>query len=174
MVQHHEFMLGHAISVSIISMLIARGAQNANEKTLELCGVGGFLHDIGKTQISRDIVAKYSDLAPDQWKEMRHHPALGAKMVEGCQNVPDEVRLIIMQHHEQPGGSGYPTGMRGPKIFYPAKIVGIADAFAAMISPQAAIKMRTPEEAMSEMQQEPGKFDKELLAVTATMFKLRG
>lgn len=173
MVQHHDFMLGHAVSVSVISMLIARGAQNANEKTLELCGIGGFLHDLGKSQISKAIVPKYSDMTPEQWKEMRHHPALGVKMLEKCQNVSDEVKLIIMQHHEQPGGSGYPAGMRGPKIFYPAKIVGLADTFAAMITPYVSNRIYTPEQAITEMLQESGKFDKDLLAVTAAMFKIR-
>ena len=173
MVQHHEFILGHSISVSIIAMLIARGAKNANEKTLELCGLGGFLHDIGKTQISSDIVAKYSDMTPEQWKEMRHHPLLGVKMLEQCQNVSDEVKLIILQHHEQPGGSGYPSGLRGPKLFYPSKIVAIADTFAAMISPQANRRTYTPEQAIQEMGQEPGKYDKDLLAVTAQMFRIK-
>jgi putative nucleotidyltransferase with HDIG domain len=173
MVQHHEFILSHSISVSIIAMLIARGAQNANEKTLELCGIGGFLHDIGKTQISQSIVAKYSDMTPEQWKEMRHHPLLGVKMLEECKNVSDEVKLIILQHHEQPGGSGYPSGLRGPKLFYPSKIVAIADTFAAMVSPQANRRIYTPEQALYEMGQEPGKYDKDLLAVTAQMFKIK-
>lgn len=173
MAQHHQFMMSHAVSVSVISMLLARGAQQANEKTLELCGVGGFLHDLGKSQISHDIVSKYADLTPEQWREMRHHPLLGVKMLERCANVPEEIKLIILQHHEQPNGGGYPNGTRGPKIFFPAKVVSIADTFSAMISDQCYKRTFTPEQALSEMLQEPGHYDRDLLATIGQMFRIK-
>lgn len=173
MAQHHDFMMSHAVSVSVIAMLIARGAESFSERTLELCGIGGFLHDLGKSQISPEIVPKYSDLTPEQWKEMRHHCLLGVKMLERCENAPEEVKQIILHHHEQPGGGGYPAGIRGPRIFYPAKIVAIADTFSAMISNESYLRTFTPEQALAEMHQEPGRYDKELLRVVGKMFRIK-
>lgn len=170
MAQSHEYMLGHAITVSVIAMLIARHAKNTNERMLEICGAGGFLHDIGKCQLNPEIVNAYSKLTPEQWKEMRHHPKLGVRMLDRCENVSDEVKLVVMQHHEQPGGGGYPDGLRGPRIFFPAKIVAIADGFASMISNETTGRVYSPREAIIEMQNDVGKYDRELLAVAEDMF----
>ena len=170
MAQAHEYMLGHAITVSVISMLIARNANNSNDRMLEICGAGGFLHDIGKCQLNPEIVNAYSKLTPEQWKEMRHHPRLGVRMLDKCENISDEVKLVVAQHHEQPGGAGYPEGLRGPRIFFPAKIVSIADGFASMISSGTTGRSYSPEEAVHEMQNEVGKYDRELLRVAEEMF----
>ena len=52
-------------------------------------------------------------------------------MIENTQNIPDEVRYIVYQHHEQPCAKGYPNGLGGPVIYYPAKIVALADGLSA-------------------------------------------
>jgi putative nucleotidyltransferase with HDIG domain len=170
MVCHGDYLYYHSIAVSILSMFIAKASGQFNQRTLELVGFGGFLHDIGSTQIPKEIVCSPDDLTEKQWGEMHAHTAFGLKMVESTQNIPEEVRYIIYQHHEEPGGNGYPNGIRGPVIYYPAKIVALADGFNALISNRPFRPAYSTVESIRIIQQAVGKYDRGLVAVLTSIF----
>ena len=105
---------------------------------------------------------------------MRAHTTLGMRMLEGTPNVSDEVRYILYQHHEEPGGKGYPNGLLGPVIYYPAKIVALADAFSALISKRPFRAAYTVEQAIALLEAGNGqKHDRELVHLMGSIF-LRG
>jgi len=167
---HGEYIYYHSIATAIFSMFIAKATGQFNRRTLELVGLGGFLHDIGCTQLPKEITEADDDLTAAQWKQMRTHPKLGLQMIEKTQSIPDEVRYIVYQHHEEPSGRGYPNGLKGPVIYYPAKIVAMADCFSALISKRPFRAAYTIEQAIGIMQNENGKFDRDLLNVLSTIF----
>ncbi len=167
---HGEYLYYHSISTAVVSMFLAKASGQANARMLEICGMGGFLHDIGLTMLPKEVVDSPTDLTAAQWREMRSHPKLGIKMAEGTPNIPDEVRYIIFQHHEEPGGSGYPSGLRGPVIFYPAKIVGLADSFCALITKRPFREAYTIEQALGIIQHEIGKYDRDLVKLLVGIF----
>ena len=167
---HGEYLYYHSISTAIVSMFLAKASGQANARMLEICGLGGFLHDVGLTMLPKEIVDSPTDLTPAQWREMRSHTKLGLKMLEGTPNIPDEVRYIVFQHHEEPGGSGYPSGLRGPVIFYPAKIVGLADSFCALITKRPFRDAYTVEQAIGIIQHEVGKYDRDLVKLLVSLF----
>ncbi|OFZ19886.1 MAG: hypothetical protein A2X94_14605 [Bdellovibrionales bacterium GWB1_55_8] len=173
LVSHGEYLYYHAIAVAIFSMFIAKASGQFNQRTLELVGLGGFLHDIGYTQIPRELVYNPNDLTPDQWKMMRSHPKLGLNMLENTKNIPDEVRYIVYQHHEEPSGQGYPNGLRGPVIYYPAKIVSLADSFSALISKRPFRPAYSVEDAIGIIQAAVGKYDRDLVKVMVSVFQTR-
>jgi putative nucleotidyltransferase with HDIG domain len=170
LVSHGEYLYYHSIAVSIFSMFIARASGQFNQRMLELVGMGGFLHDIGSTQLPKEVVCSPTELTPDQWTEMRSHTTLGMKMLEATSGIPDEVRFIVYQHHEEPGGAGYPNGIRGPVIYYPAKIVALADAFSALISTRPFRPAYPVEKALQMIHQANGKFDRDLVAILISVF----
>jgi putative nucleotidyltransferase with HDIG domain len=167
---HGEYLYYHSISVAVVSMFLAKASGQATPRMLEVCGLGGFLHDVGLTLLPKEIVDSPTDLSAAQWREMRSHPKLGIKMMDGLPNIPDEVRYIIFQHHEEPGGSGYPSGLRGPVIFYPAKIVGLADSFCALITRRPFREAYTIEQALGIIQHEVGKYDREQVQLLTAIF----
>ncbi len=167
---HGEYLFYHSISVAVISMFIAKASGQANSRMLEICGLGGFLHDIGLTLLPKEIADSPNELTAAQWREMRSHPKLGLKMLENTPNIPDEVRYIVFQHHEEPSGAGYPNGLRGPVIFYPAKIVALADGFTALISKRPFREAYTVEQALGIIQSETGKYDKDLVKIIISLF----
>lgn len=170
LVSHGDYLYYHSIAVAIFSMFIAKASGQFNQRMLELVGMGGFLHDIGCTKLPKEIVCSPADLNAEQWIEMRSHSKLGLQMIESTPNIPDEVRYIVYQHHEEPGGQGYPNGLRSPVIYYPAKIVAIADAFSALISKRPFRPAYTPEQAIAILKGEAGKHDRDLIGLLGTIF----
>jgi len=173
LVSHGEYLYYHAIAVSIFSMFIAKASGQFNQRMLEIVGLGGFFHDIGYTQVPREILYSPGELTPDQWKLMRSHPKLGLKMLEGTKTIPDEVRYIVYQHHEEPSGRGYPNSLHGPVIYYPAKIVALADGFSALISKRPFRPPYSVEQAIKIIQDATGKYDRDLVKIMASVFLVR-
>jgi putative nucleotidyltransferase with HDIG domain len=170
LVSHGEYLYYHSIAVSIFSMLIAKASGQFNRRTLEIVGLGGFLHDIGSIQLPKEIVCSPTELTPEQWEVMKSHPKLGLSMIENTPNLPDEVRYIVYQHHEEPSGKGYPNGIHGPVIYYPAKIVAVADAFSALISKRPFRAPFTVDQAIATLREQTGKYDRELVKIMGSVF----
>ena len=170
LVSHGDYLYYHSIAVSILSMFIAKASGQFNQRMLELVGFGGFLHDIGETQLPKEILYSTTELTAAQRTEMEAHPRMGLQMIEGTTSIPDEVRFIVYQHHEEPGGKGYPNGLHGPVIFYPAKIIALADAFSALISRRPGRPAYAVDQAIDILRSEENKYDRDLLRIMASNF----
>lgn|GEM_PF-4191454 len=94
---------------------------------------GGLLHDVGKVAISDDILLKPGKLDPKEWFKMMQHPVHGETILKGS-GVSDLILQAVRSHHEWIRGGGYPDNLRGNQIPLIARIVGVADAFDAMVS----------------------------------------
>ena len=92
--------------------------------------LAALLHDLGKAGIPSGIVGRPGPLERDESEEMRGHPEIGARLVEGSE-LGDLVPWIEA-HHERPDGQGYPAGLSGDEIPLEAAIIAVADAYAAM------------------------------------------
>jgi len=123
---------GHSTRVSELACLLA-AELGLNANTLKAIERGSLLHDIGKIGVSDKILHKPASLLPAEWEAMRHHPDIGARIIE---DIPflQETLPIIRYHHERWDGSGYPVGLSGKDIPLQARIFAIADAFDALIS----------------------------------------
>jgi HD-GYP domain-containing protein (c-di-GMP phosphodiesterase class II) len=116
---------------------------------------GTMLHDIGKVNISDDILKKPERLDMAEWASMKRHPILGHEIIQGIPFL-DGASRIVAEHHECWDGSGYPFGLRGEEIAIGARILAVVDAFDAMISDRAYRKRRSYSEAASEIQRFSG------------------
>ena len=90
----------------------------------------GVLHDLGKLGIADAILHKPGPLDDSEWREMRRHPEVGARILEhaGMHDIASWVRA----HHERVDGQGYPAGLPGSRISLEARILAVADAYEAM------------------------------------------
>jgi HD superfamily phosphohydrolase YqeK len=98
-----------------------------------LCGLGGFLHDIGKVGIPDVILGKRGRLTDSEYEVVKIHPGIGATLVQE-HPLGDLALHAIHQHHEWFNGAGYPSRLKGDEISIIARIVSIADAFDALTS----------------------------------------
>ena len=171
MLIRHPYALKHSISTSLFSLLLAEAAAYKSPKSKEMIGLGAMLHDIGMSRLPFNSEEE-TDLTPEQWRLVKEHPQLGKRIMDTVPEVSREVSTIILEHHEQPNGLGYPNGLHGPDIFAPSKVVSIADSFTALLSIRPfREKPLFAKEALEIMADDRGKFDSKLLEIFSRIFK---
>ena len=123
------------------------------------------LHDIGKIGISDRILRKKAALTQDDWVLIKMHPMIGSNIVNSIDALPS-LAPTISAHQEKYDGTGYPKGLHGNDIPLGARILGIADAYQAMVEHRYYREARTHEEAVTELKKVRGtQFDPEVLDV---------
>lgn len=95
--------------------------------------VGAHLHDIGKLLIDKNILMAPRKLSPEEMNQVQLHASLGWAAVDQAGFEP-AICMIVRHHHERYDGNGYPDQLQGEEISLGARIVRIADAYAALIS----------------------------------------
>jgi HD-GYP domain-containing protein (c-di-GMP phosphodiesterase class II) len=126
-----------------------------NPKQVELIRKGSLLHDVGKLGISMDILAKPGPLSDLEYKKIKDHPEIGARVLE----MNPSLRLlipIVRHHHEFYNGKGYPDGLSGRQIPIEARIVSVADAMEAMASDRPYRKARSNQYIIDEIKRFAG------------------
>jgi len=116
----------------------------------ETLQIAALLHDIGKIGIPDHILNKASRLTPEEFEEAKKHSVIGATILTPIKELGD-VAKEIRHHQEHYDGSGYPDGIKGSDIPFIARIIGVADAFDAMITNRPYRKKKTVEEALQEL-----------------------
>jgi HD-GYP domain-containing protein (c-di-GMP phosphodiesterase class II) len=125
----------HSVNVGVMAVVLAKTVfRHSHIHDLHALGAGFFLHDLGKVNIDRNIINKPSKLNDDEMQEMKRHPSLGFSLLQETKQVTEELKLIVLQHHEKLNGRGYPFGLRGEEIHIYGRICAIADVFDAMTS----------------------------------------
>lgn len=109
------------------------------------------LHDVGKIGIPDHILKKPARLTDDEWKIMRLHPEKGAKILAPLTSFKDVAR-IVLHHHENYDGTGYPHGVKGEEIPVESRIISVVDAFHAIVSTRCYSKGRPVEIAFKELE----------------------
>ncbi|UYN90206.1 MAG: HD-GYP domain-containing protein [Anaerolineales bacterium] len=126
---------------------------------------GGEMHDVGKLQVSREILNKTGPLTPEERKAIEAHTTAGYEMCAGLGLMGDEL-AIVRWHHERMDGTGYPDRLPGEQIPLLARIMAVSDVFDALTSSRAYRHAWSVDEALSYMQQNSGtQFDPQLVTV---------
>jgi putative two-component system response regulator len=152
---------GHSDHVMEFSSAIGREIKLSSAQ-LMLLKFSAQIHDIGKLAINDFIVNKPGRFTEAEHLMIQHHTNLGASLIEKLMLDP-AIPLIILHHHENFDGSGYPHKLKGDQIPLEARIIRIADTFDALTSYRGYRPAYTPKKAYSIMKQDGQFFDPELL-----------
>jgi putative nucleotidyltransferase with HDIG domain len=144
----------HSENVTKYSLAIAK-EMKFSPYQMEVLRRAALLHDIGKIGIRDDILLKADRLTPEEFKQIRLHPAKGEEIVKAISFLK-EVSTLIRHHHENYDGLGYPDGISGKKIELGAKILAVADTFDAMTSDRPYRKALPLDETVKELKQSKG------------------
>lgn len=128
------------------------------------------IHDIGKIRVPIEILNKNGKLTEEEWSIIREHPLVGAEMKKWFPKGKKTEKLnqysyeICRHHHERYDGSGYPDGLKGEEIPLCAQVVGLADAYDALVSVRPYKRKITSKEAVDMILDGAcGAFSKQLL-----------
>ena len=113
------------------------------------------LHDIGKLDISREMLYKAARLNANEVLEMREHVTRGVNLLEPVGGSLRRVLPIILAHHDHFDGSGY-SDRAGDEIPLEARILSVADAYDAITSDRPYRKGSTPYEAREILEARSG------------------
>ncbi|HNQ96639.1 MAG TPA: HD-GYP domain-containing protein [Treponemataceae bacterium] len=125
-----------AVNTAILSVIIAEQLSLPRHRLLQVA-TGALLHDVGMLRIPDSIINKDGKLDDNEQQIMRSHTFYGYKFIVNELLYADEVGKAAVQHHERWDGEGYPARLAGPNIDIGGRIVSVADAFEAMVSPKA-------------------------------------
>lgn len=146
-----DYTFRHSLNVGIIAGVIGKWL-DLRGRDLRNLVLTGLLHDIGKTQISLEILNKPGPLTPEEFAVMQDHPSLGFELIKGAAvKLPDPVMLGVWQHHERMDGQGYPFALPGDEVSRYARIIAVADIYDAMTSDRVYRKAVTPFSVIAEV-----------------------
>ena len=145
----------HSRRVAELAVEISRALKLPDEQVEDI-RVGAYLHDIGKVDISTEVLRKAAGLTPQEFAEMQTHVDKGEALVRSVGGILKNVIPMVAFHHERWDGTGY-KGLRGEQIPLGARIIAIADTYDAIITTRAYRAARSHDEAVEIIKAESGK-----------------
>lgn len=156
------FLGGHSRIMGGMAVLIARQLRLA-EGDVATIEAAANLSQIGKMFVPREILLKPGALTPEEKREMERH-------VEHARNVLKDIEFdlpvlpAISQMNERLDGKGYPKGLGGDQISMHARVLAVANAFAAMAKPRSYRPALPVNEVLSILQNQKDSYDQEVVA----------
>jgi putative nucleotidyltransferase with HDIG domain len=165
-----KYTQNHSYRVSIYAAKIASYLGLKFER-IEDVRAAALLHDIGKLDISREILYKAARLTQEEFEEMKRHVEKGVEMLEPIGGSLRRVLPIILAHHDRFDGSGYhPT--RGQEIPLEARIIAVADVYDSLTSDRPYRKAMSPFDAKEIIAKESGaEFDPQVVDAFLAAFR---
>jgi putative nucleotidyltransferase with HDIG domain len=141
-VSKDKYTENHSYRVAIYAAKIAE-AMGLGPERIEDVRSAALLHDIGKLDISRELLYKAARLTEEEFSEMREHVERGAGILEPIGGSLRRVIPIVLAHHDKFDGSGH-TPMSGNQIPLEARIIVVADTYDALSSDRPYRKAMSP------------------------------
>jgi putative nucleotidyltransferase with HDIG domain len=122
----------HCVRVSAWAVRIAEEL-DLDKSRVEEARIAGLLHDVGKVEISVQLLRKAGVLSLEEQAALRAHAERGAGLLKPLGGMLTDIADAIEAHHEKFDGTGY-SGLSGDEIPLVARVIAVADAFDAMLS----------------------------------------
>jgi diguanylate cyclase (GGDEF)-like protein len=160
--ERHPDLTAHSADVSRMAELVASRLDVAEDQ-LEPIHHAAELHDVGKVGIPDAILNKPAALNEEEWTFMRRHTIIGERIIAGAPSLA-QVSRLVRSSHERWDGKGYPDGLSGTEIPIGSRIIGVCDAFDAMVSERPYTRGRSTSDALAELQRCSGtQFDRDVV-----------
>jgi hypothetical protein len=145
-------LVGHSKLVAGIAQRLAQ-ALKMSDDFVATVRIGALVHDVGLRLLDYDKLGG-GKLTDEQMQTVIEHPLVGAALVEPY--LGRDVADVVLRHHERYDGKGYPGRLAGERIPLAARIVQIADCWAAMTSPESYVPPVDRDEAIHRLRKDAG------------------
>ncbi|MEW6526274.1 MAG: HD-GYP domain-containing protein [Spirochaetota bacterium] len=150
---YDDYTFTHSVNVGILAMTMA-SKHGLEEKLVREIGLGAFLHDVGKLMIPKEILNKKEKLTSDEFEVIKKHPEYGYEYVAKHDHIPSNALDVILHHHENYNGKGYPKNLQDEEIPIGARITSICDVYDALITPRPYKRAYSSREAILSIMKE--------------------
>ena len=123
---------------------------------LRSLAIGGLVHDVGKLSVPDSILSKPGPLDDDEYAVIRKHPEWGRQLLAELGDFRDDVRRLVLDHHERLDGAGYPRGVGGAHLSLETRILSVCDVYDALISKRVYRDAWSKEDALNLLRRESG------------------
>ncbi len=161
---HDCYTYDHSINVCMYSIIFYKFLKpQASKFELTTAGLSGLLHDLGKLRVSNKILNNVGVLNEWDFAVIKKHPEYGAELLTNCDcesissEMLNEIQKVIMEHHENINGTGYPKKLKGEEISFLSKMVAIIDFFDAVTTKRSYHEPLNVKDALSLMHKSVGK-----------------
>lgn len=153
---------GHLSRLGAYAKGFAKSLSLTDDQATKLV-YGAEIHDIGKLSISESILNKPSRLTNAEYMLIQQHCVLGSDLVSPLR-LDNHIVDIILHHHENFDGTGYPSRLAGEEIPLLARIVRIIDSYDAITEDRPYHRGASSADALKALQADKQYYDPDLLA----------
>lgn len=157
-----DYTFCHSVNVCILSLLSAVDL-GLPKPRLEDLATGALLHDMGKIWVDEKILKKKGSLTPEEYEEIKKHPAFGYEILSYQRNIPPDSAKVVVQHHERCDGTGYPYRLDIGNIHPYSRLVMVVDVYDALTADRPYRSSLQPHQAIEMITGCAGPFDGEMV-----------
>ena len=128
-----EYTFTHCVNVTVLAIALARET-GFTKKQVEVIGLGGMLHDVGKMKVPDRVLNKPGKLNAKERLEIQKHTTYGYKILKDRDDIPKVAKLMALEHHERLDGTGYPMGKTEDQLQNESMLTGVVDVYDAVTS----------------------------------------
>ncbi|MCH5273080.1 MAG: HD-GYP domain-containing protein [Lachnospiraceae bacterium] len=142
-----EYTFKHSVDVAAMSMIVAKRYGFTDKQVYEI-GISGLLHDIGKSQIPNELLNKAGRLTDEEFALMKQHSVFGYRILMPKEELSNDIKMGVLQHHEKINGRGYPLGVDMKQLNLFARVISISDIYDALVTERPYKKPFSPRDAV--------------------------
>jgi HD-GYP domain-containing protein (c-di-GMP phosphodiesterase class II) len=139
----------HAVRIAAIADEIAKSFHMAPQDR-RLLRIAAYTHDLGEVAMEREYIKRAGSLTDEERLDLARHPVIGEQEAARV-SAGRPVQLLVRWHHEWWNGSGYPDALRQTEIPLAARILRVADSYAALTDARPFRPAMTEEKAREEL-----------------------
>ncbi len=148
--RYDDYTLRHSLNVSLFSLIFGRHL-GMEPGALRRLGLAGLFHDLGKFRIPLQILNKPARLSEREFAVMQLHSQVGYELLKAWSDLPEDILLGVLHHHERFDGKGYPKQLLADEKDPFSRVLTIVDIYDALTSTRPYKKAMPPHVALKAM-----------------------
>ncbi len=152
LMEGHGSIYSHSLNVCFLGLAFI-DYLGWSAKSAQVFGLGALLHDLGMSKVPAEILNKKGALTEEEMDKVRLHPLSGYHLLKNHAWMYHNALLMVLQHHENEDGSGYPQKLLGTSIHLWAKVLRLVDSYEAMTSRRPWREAMSPGKALWSIRQ---------------------
>lgn len=154
--EYDEYTYTHCVNVAAMGILFGKHL-GLPDNQLEVLGMSGLMHDVGKCLLPSELVNKPGPLTGPEYEVMKRHTVLGWDYIKDQPGIPTPTAVGVLQHHERLDGTGYPGNIAGADIPGISRILSVLDVYDALTSDRVYRNRMSPHKALRTLYEKRGK-----------------